>query len=585
MTDIVDPHKLSKAINRIHDHIDTVGTALESQISSVDANVGEVRSDLRLTSDELKQLRRDFDEFTLQAQRTALVQQSETKIGSLKAELDRQYGHYDVVRRTSTGLLQAFDVGNVTNEVARMVSEELMIQTPRYWLAPAIVALSAWSQDNTEIVEKSVQEAYSRDQAKTSLFFALVLRRQGRTDSAVRWLRHYLSSLDSTALTREFAIILEATSYDAFGPGGQRLLTGRMTKWCDELRKRQEIVEAQISSWVDEFAVESQALADSEYRVLAELCPQWSTIKDQLEAASALPNMHDKYTAIKDFESTLPKVLEDLLDDILDDLVREYDEEELPLRREVTYHEAIVEEAGDKERAESRAAAFLKALDETHDVVSLQTQAAINPEALGVSTQTQRIAIGVGQSDFRTAVGRYCAEYRQKHISSAEVTLDREHSNYASTYNFPGWTGRTDQDEQAAIGALTGVWNKVFDDLVEALRFDNKFYIKPGLIAAVVGVIAFFIHPALGLLVVAGGAGVVYYLGEQARKGAQTSIDAINGARQPAIEKSVSMYRDAVAEFVDAEIVYQDLDCQEVDVISLIDSWPAVSDTREGAAS
>ena len=170
-------------------------------------------------------------------------------------------------------------------------------------------------------------------------------------------------------------------------------------------------------------------------------------------------------------------------------------------------------------------------------------------------------------------------------MSSVQVTLGPAHSNYASTYNFPGWTGRTDQDEHAATTALRGVWNKVFDDLVTGLRFNDKFYIKPGLIAAAISLVAFLINPAIGLLVLAAGAGIVYYLGDQERKKAQTAIDAINNARQPAIDKSISMYRDAVAQFVDAEVVYADLDIQESDVLRLIDSWPAVSAHREGAVS
>lgn len=584
MSDI-DISKLNRAINGVNDNILEVGRALEGQISVVTGEVGQVRSDLRLTSDELRQLRQEFAEFVAQAERTALVQQSETKIGTLKAELDRQYGHYDVVRRTSTGLLQAFDIGNVTNEVARAVSEELMIQTPRYWLAPAIVALSAWSLDNQEIAEKSVQEAYARDQNKTSLFFALILRRQGRSDSAVRWLRHYFSSLDPSALTREFAVILEAASYDAFGPAGQQLLTDRMSEWCSELRNRPEIVEAQIDTWIEECTVESQTLDDAVYGVLAQLSPQWTSVKAQLEAASALPRVKDKYTVIRNFDSELPKVLEDLLDDILDDLVREYDDEELPLRREVTYHEAIVEERGDRERAEARAAGVLKALEETHDVVSLQTKAAIHPEILGVSTQTQRIAIGVGQSDFKTAVGRYCARYRQNRLSAVDVTLSPTHTNYAATYNFPGWTGRTDENEDETVSRLRSTWNAVFDALVASLQFDQKAYIKPGLIAAVVALICFFINPLVGLAVLAAGAGIVYYLGEQERKKSLAAIAAVRVAREPAIDKSISMYRDAVAQFVDAEVIYADLDAQEAAVIALIDGWPTASPAQQGVAS
>lgn len=580
----LDISSLNRAMDGIHRSITEVGQALESQISVVGSEVGQVRSDLLLTSGELRQLRQEFEEFSKQAERTALVQQSETKIGTLKAELDRQYGHYDVVRRTSTGLLQAFDVGNVTNDVAQAVSEELMIQTPRYWLAPAIVALSAWSLDNREIVERSVQEAYARDQNKASLFFALVLRRQGRTESAVRWLKHYLSSLDSSALTREFAVILEATSYDAFGPAGQRLLTDRMSTWCSELRNRAEIVEAQVETWVEECKVESQALGAGTYRILAQLSPEWPRVKEQLEAASALPRIKDKYTLVRNFDSDLPKVLEDLLDDILDDLVREFDDEELPLRREVTYHQAMVEERGDRERAEARAAAFLKALEDTHDVVGLQTKAAIHPEILGVSTQTQRIAIGVGQSDFRTAIGRYCANYRQRHLSAVDVRLDSTHTNYATTYNFPGWTARTDENEESAVTKLRGVWNTTFDAIVASLKFDEKFYIKPGIITAVVAVICFLINPLVGLAALAAGAGIVYYLGDQQKKKAQAAINAVDAARQPAIDKSISMYRDAVAEFVDSEVIFNDLDVQEADVIKLLDGWPTVSHTQEEVA-
>ena len=450
--------------------------ALESQISVVSGEVGQVRSDLRLTTDQLQALRREFQAFVDESAKVALVQQSETKVVNLKAELDRQFGHYELVRRTSTGMLQAFDVGNVSNDVVRSVSEELMIQTPRYWLAPALVALAAWSRDNQDIAEKSVGEAFSRDKNKTSLFFALVMRRQGRVEASVRWLRHYLTSLDPSALTREFAVILEATSYDAFGAQGQAMLSDRMTQWCTELRNRDEIVEAQIGSWVKEIRARSQQLDPSKYQALAALSPQWNAVKSQLESASALPEMIDRYAAVRNHDAALPQVIEDLLDDILDTLVTEYDEEELPLRREVTYHEAIIDERGDQARAQAKADVLLKALEHTDDVVSLQTTAAITPELIGVSVQTQRIAVGVGYDDLRTAVGRYCTAYRGAHVSAVDIELGPGHSNYASTYNFPGWRISTSVPEEQAMTRLRTVWEGTFDQIVDKLRFSNGWY-------------------------------------------------------------------------------------------------------------
>lgn len=181
----VDYYKIGSMIDQATSH-------LSYQIEGVDSSVGVIRADLHSTNSELKELRKLFEEYVETAARVAARQQSETRVGNLKAELDRQFGQYKIVRLTSVGMLQAFDVGNVSNDSVQRVSEELMIQTPRYWLAPVIVALAAWSRDNTEIATKSIQEAYSRDANKTSLFFMLVtgdrdgLRRR-RDGSGTTW--------------------------------------------------------------------------------------------------------------------------------------------------------------------------------------------------------------------------------------------------------------------------------------------------------------------------------------------------------------------------------------------------------------
>jgi hypothetical protein len=105
--------------------------------------------------------------------------------------------------------------------------------------------------------------------------------------------------------------------------------------------------------------------------VLAAVSPQWNQVKTTLEKASALPPLLEKYTAVREHEGAIPRVLEDMLDDILDTLVTEYDEEELPLRREVAFHEAIIEEHGHRDRAQAKADVILKALEHTDDVVTL----------------------------------------------------------------------------------------------------------------------------------------------------------------------------------------------------------------------
>lgn len=566
---------------RIERMIDRTEMRLASGIDQVGSTVGVVRQDLLLAKGELQKLRSEFDSFVQTAARTAAVQQSETRVVNLKAELDRKFGHYATVRRTSVGILQAFDVGNVGNEAVRQVSEELMIQTPRYWLAPVIVALAAWSRDSEDMAEKSVREAYARDANKTSLFFALVMRRQGRMDAAARWLKHYLTSLDPNALGREFAIILEATSYNAFGPAAQKVMSDTLTTWCSELRNNRDIVETQIRSWVGEIGGQREQLAEHTYPKLEQLSPGWPSVQRMLEQASALPVTTDKYEAISKHESTIPSVLENLLDDILDRLVTEYDGEELPLRREVLYHEAIIEESGDIALARERADRTQKALDESIDIVSLQTVAAITPELIGVSTQTQRIAIGVGQSDFHAATGRFCAAYRAGAVAVVPLNFDDRHSVFAANFGFTGCRLTTGMPESQGIKEIQSTWESTLAAHISSISFKDQWYTKPALIAGGIGLVVCLINIWAGLVALLVGAGIVYYLGEEQKKKCQAAVDAVERTRAEAIDFSVSLYRDATAEFVDALGLYHELDSQEGDLLRLIDTWPTATHTNE----
>jgi hypothetical protein len=207
----------------------------------------------------------------------------------------------------------------------------------------------------------------------------------------------------------------------------------------------------------------------------------------------------------------------------------------------------------------------------------MQTEAAINPGALGVGVQTQRIAIGVGQTDFRTAAGRFCASYRGAAVSDVELRFGPTHSNYAQTYSFSGCTIRTDEDEGAGIGRLRSAWTATFDALIAAAQFKGQWYVLPGLAAAAVALVVLLINPIVGIVTLLLAGGAVWFLGEQAKKTSIAKLAELERARASAIDHSVSMYRDATAQFVDARLVYEELDGHEVDLLRLIDTWPTAT--------
>ena len=561
---------------------EVIGT--QQQVSRVDSKVPEVSNEVRSTQEELAELHRQFMDYVGEARRVAAVQRAETKLGTLKADLERDYGHYKVVRRSSIGLLQAFDVGNVSESTANQISEELMVQTPRYWLAPALVALAAWSRDDEDVAKLSVTEAYGRNQAKTALFFALILRREQRGAESVRWLQHYFSSCDPRSLTREFAVILEAASQGQFGPQGTDLVRAQLRTWTTELRNNQELVQEQIDKWIRELTVLREVLDADEAPTLRQLTPpdSFAAVRAQAEASTALKRCAEKYTAIKDSDFTSTGTISSLLDDLLVQLVTEYDDEELPLRREAAYQEAIIDTDGDIDRARTRADQLITVLDERTDAVTLQTNAAISPGALGVSVRTQQVAIGSGREDFRTAVRAYTKDYRRKHVANVPLNLGGQHHGLASALGFVGLTTNTAEDENVMVARLRSAWDQTCAASVAQASFKNRQMVFPIAIAVIVSLLGFAVLKGLGFLVALAAAGIVYYIISHKKKTADAEVAKIHRTKETACTQSLQMLVDARAEFDDLGFFYEEHDADEAELLRVIDVWPVGDATSEG---
>lgn len=556
---------------------------VHAEVSSVKYQVDGMHSELQTTRSTLDDLRARFEQFVEQAERTANVQRSETKLSGLKDDLEREFGHWQVVRRTTIGVLQAFDVGNVTTRTVGQVSEELMISTPRYWLAPALVALAGWSKDEEELAKVSLEEAYRRDSKKTSLFFALVLRRQARDEVAARWLRHYFAGVDPRAIGREFTIVFEAAAQGAFGMAGSQLASEKLTDWIADLRSDDAMVESQIAQWEEFLLVQSMAIHPDDFATLQATSPDWPTLKLVIERASALPEAIDHFADIKDQVFVAAGRAEDMLDDLLEQLVTDYDPEELPLRREISLHEAVVDEDGDMVRARTRATLVQEALDETTDAVTLQTALAIQPETLGASVKTQQIAIGASRGDIVRAVSRYTTAYRAQVPSSVAIGLHPGHTGHAQTFGFPGWSTRTDVAEDEAIASLRDVWDRTFQAYLDAQKVSLNKFILWGAIGGVAGILFLFLWWPLSVLILGATAAVIAFKYLGAKRVSEANIANLNANKQAAIEESVMILRTARAEFHDAGEYYDELDGAEARLLTLIETWPLGGRTEVAA--
>ncbi|SBV05634.1 hypothetical protein YW5DRAFT_03033 [Streptomyces sp. Ncost-T6T-1] len=545
---------------------------LDQGLVAVSGQVAGVEATQRDTRDSLQKLRDDFQEFVRSSQLADAIQRAETRIGVIQDRIEHDFGHHKVVRRTTVGLLQAFDTGLVSEESVRAVSDELMIQTPRYWLAPALVALAAWSSDDRALCERAVTEAFRRSPRRTSLLFALILRRQNRQAAAVRWLLHYLRAQDPTALGREFAVILESVAQGAFGPAGRELLRSVLDEWLEMLLEGEQAVTAQVRRWRAEVEAHRAPSAKADFPKLAAMSPQWPTLESVLGAAEAHRALLEKYTRLMSQEIRTSHRVEDLVDDILDRLVSEYDDEELPLRRDLAYNEAVLAHDGDAKAARQAADADATSLEEKLDYLTVQSASALNPAAIGVSAATQRLAVGACHDWFRQAHAEFSRDYRLTIPTTVEAAFETSHNLGAQTFGLPRWTGAFTTPMEQLERSLSEHWDThvrpFVAGLVPAWRTE---VVPPAVVLVFLLIVSMAVHPGAGLIITLVAGGIWALVIARGRRGALERQRYAQSVLDRSKADSLLQLRAAGAELVDYESRFRNADAQEPAVREMID--------------
>jgi hypothetical protein len=475
---------MDQATVSVRSELSRIGSALNNiqQVqTAVASTVGQVQTQQVEMDNRLIALAAQFASYVEADRRAKQLQLAETRVVKVRQQLETEYGHYGEVRRRATGILQALDAGLVTHETIQTTTEDVMMAAPRYWLAPALVALAGWSRDDRPLAEKALSESITRDGDKTSLFFGLVLRRFDRRAAAARWIGEFFARQDPTALNREFVVLLDAVATGAFGPEAKGTVSTNVEAWIEDLTARAGFVEEQHRRWKTALVALTPGIGDSEYHLLRSNSPNWQQLASSLAAVRRHEPVLNHFRGVFEGELTVPHSIQQHIDDLLDSLVAKFDAEELPLRQQEAHLQAIIDCDGDTDRAQAQFDSTQQALVETVDFLALLTNAAMNPEEAGASRGTQRMAVAMSRDWIVDAHEQLVAATRQAAPTSVSVQLGT-------------WTG-TLQDGMEEEALHSHLESHVDNQTAEAAK---AVKLTPAAIAAGIAGLVFLIGGAAG---------------------------------------------------------------------------------------
>ena len=536
-------------------------TSIHNDLEVIDSSVETVNDNVKVVYDEIGSLAKDFHDFIQLQVKANRLGQAHTKLVQIRQELEKKYGHYDIVRRTTTGILQADDIGIVKKDTISNATEELMISTPNYWLAPCLVALAAWINDQPELAEKALREGIKRNDEKTSLFFALICRRADRKSAALKWTQRYLANQDEENLDRKTVIVLDAFASGLLGADSEGVISKQMGEWLEHLADKPGFVEQQTNQWSEAINLKRKPLEANDYTYLRKYSKTWPVLQDIMEGAMLHAEILEYFTTIFEQEASTDS-LKAQLDEILNSLVSDFDDEELPLRKEEKFEQFVIDFDGDEQRARQNMAVEQTAFETHKDFTQLLTDAAMKPESSHANVSTQKLAIALSKDWISNAYNDVTAQNRMKIPNEIEINVD--------TFNDKTTDG---QNENELIGKFNDLVNREKATAIAqcVLSGFEKFCLYGGAAIGFIGLIMMFAGSVFfGLIAIIAGVGMVINHFSK-KKNIEVNRQHIETQFEEKRKSGSQIIRATLAEVVDFRAEFASKDGESQKVIDFLD--------------
>ena len=554
---MADDYKISWAnLKFIEDSLSIISNEIkyvDNRVSQVDGNVKIVQSKIEILAREFK----DYVEMQTLANRKA---EAKLNLSAIRDKLKDKFGHYDVVRRTATGILQANDLAIVKSSMLSHVTEKQMIETPNYWLTPCLVALAAWINNDKSLAERALAEGIRRNDEKTSLFFGLICRRVGREHSTLRWLARYLEAQDEEMLDRKAVIVLDAFASGILGNDTENFVYKQIQEWMTNLEEKPGFTERQLESWSNAMNSKRVSVKDELYPYLKKYSPTWGTLKDVLEGANLNNDLYEYFRAIFDKKEETKKLKEEL-DKILDSLVTEFDGEELPLKRKEQFEQLVVDNDGSESKAQAQMALEKTVYDDYRDFMQLLTDASMNPEESRSSSATQKFATALSRNNILTAFNDITAKNRIKVPYDIEINVD----------NFNDKT-QNGEDEEEILNRFEELIEEEKQAEIAKRKLDmfQQFCLYGGAAVILYGIVKTFMDKSLAFITIIIGIGLIIYHFTSKSK-LQKIIQQIIDAYDKKLESGQEVIRALMAEIVDFRVEFNERDAESTKVLDFFE--------------
>lgn len=358
---------------------------LENYLSGIASLLSSVKIKQLQTVSEFTELATAYEKYSAgetNIRSTAIVQK---ELSDLEKQFQLSFANNTKVRQHTLRLLQGIEYGIINQQDVEAITEDVIFNTPNYWLASALVVIASWLKNDKPAADRALKESLRRDDYNTSLFFVLVLPLLDRDEAALQWLTYFLELQNPFALRREFAVLLETFVFDNYIPGSKALLHTYMQKWLRKVSAKQQLQDEQIVIWNMYFFSSYSFQSSKEFEVLATYSPSWPQIKEAIQFSHSHQPIEKRLITQLDISGLNRKEIKENPSELLNLLISNYSDEELPLQEKIRYNQLLLFNKGNLELTNAVLTVEQKVFTEKQNLLALLSGMAIDPDLYGIT--------------------------------------------------------------------------------------------------------------------------------------------------------------------------------------------------------
>ena len=109
--------------------------AVADELTGVIAHVNTVNNDVNRVQEKVENLNDEVKGLVKEIRETTIISNARQAIMYNNAIIEKKYGYYDDVRRTTESLLSALKSSKINREYLKNLREEIIMHNPNYWLS------------------------------------------------------------------------------------------------------------------------------------------------------------------------------------------------------------------------------------------------------------------------------------------------------------------------------------------------------------------------------------------------------------------------------------------------------------------